>query len=130
MKEHLLEPQQDVIKLVCSAKGKGLITRSLKLPYSTALRTLSVLARLDSGNSVGPLAKTWESRSVHGKPLSCKTAASACATNQRLQHLLPGCAANLQTWLHKPSLKSVVLLMKMSVTYFWLLYNSHSSPAR
>lgn len=117
VKEHLVDPQQDVIKLVCSAKGKGLITWSLKLPHSTALHTLSVLARLESGSSVGALAKTWESRSMHGKLLSCKTAASACAADEwcLTQHLPPGCAANPQTWLHKPSLKNITLLMKTSV---------------
>lgn len=110
VKERLVEPQQDVIKLACSAKDKDLITQNSKLPHSAGLRTLCVLA----------LAKTWGSRSMHRKLLSCKTAASACAANERcliqfLRHLLPGCAANPQTWLHKPRLKNIMLLMKMNV---------------
>lgn len=56
---------------------------------------------------------------MHGKLLSCRTAASACAAGKQcstphLRHLHPGCAADPQACLHRPSLQNI-LLMKTSV---------------
>lgn len=67
---------------------------------------------------MGPLAKTEREGLCRGNFCNfCNFSLCCCehCLTQCLWHLLPGCAANPQTWQHKPSLKNILLLTKMSV---------------
>lgn len=69
------------------------------------------------------------------KLLCCKPAASACAADEQCLtwcfQQLPGCAANPQTWLHKPRLRNTILQTKRvcptSSFYITVILLQHSN---